>query len=173
MRKSISGPETTILTPADCRVARAILRWSQAELAERSDVLRVTIARLEQSSVLPEERTLEMLRRVFETAGLVFCTDARGNRSVVDWTRWVVLISAPHLSLEVGSKISLLQDHDGTLKCADLTRGALIQAAEPPRYGQWTYNYGQIGDQGIVTLIKSQEDKRRGSVSEVTYRLLP
>lgn len=59
---------------AQIRAARALLGWSAAELAERADVTRFTVQRLEQSEGVPPSRsqTLEEIQRAFEAAGIEF-----------------------------------------------------------------------------------------------------
>ncbi len=56
------------------RAARALLRWSARETAERSGVALTTVQRLEQQDGLPGGRaqTLFNLQRIFESAGVEF-----------------------------------------------------------------------------------------------------
>ncbi|WP_244645603.1 helix-turn-helix domain-containing protein [Salinarimonas ramus] len=56
------------------RAARALLRWEQRELAERSGVSHPTIARLElqPGPLKGYQRTVDLLREAFEREGLVF-----------------------------------------------------------------------------------------------------
>jgi transcriptional regulator with XRE-family HTH domain len=58
--------------PAQCRAARALLDWSQAQLAEASSVATKTIADFERGSRTPYDRTLADLRRALEAAGVEF-----------------------------------------------------------------------------------------------------
>lgn len=63
-----------MLAGAQIRAARALLRWSAKDLADRSGTNRFTIQRLEQSEGIPPSRsqTLIELKRVFEEAGIEF-----------------------------------------------------------------------------------------------------
>ena len=59
-------------TAAQCRAARALLNWSQAQLASASKVATKTVATFEQESRAPYERTLADIRRALEAAGVDF-----------------------------------------------------------------------------------------------------
>lgn len=60
------------MTPAQCRAARALLKWSQDELAEVSQVAKSTIALFELEKRQPYDRTLDDLRDALEAAGVEF-----------------------------------------------------------------------------------------------------
>ncbi len=66
------------LNPEMCRAARALLGWSQMDLAAKSRVSAKTIADFEVDARQPYERTLEALRRTFEDAGLRFIDPVEG-----------------------------------------------------------------------------------------------
>ena len=59
-------------TPAQCRAARALLGWSQAELSEHSGVATKTIADFEREDRVPYARTLNDIRDAFEIAAIEF-----------------------------------------------------------------------------------------------------
>ena len=56
-------------------MARAGLRWSLTKAAERANIGRTSIARIEADSVRANPATLTALRRAFETAGVEFIGD--------------------------------------------------------------------------------------------------
>jgi transcriptional regulator with XRE-family HTH domain len=58
--------------PAQCRAARGLLGWSQAQLAEASKVATKTIADFERESRTPYDRTLADVQKAFEAAGVEF-----------------------------------------------------------------------------------------------------
>jgi len=58
------------MTPAQCRAARALLNWSQDELASVSLVAKTTIALFELRK--PYDRTLDDIRDALEAAGIEF-----------------------------------------------------------------------------------------------------
>ena len=60
------------LTPAQCRAARALLSWSQAQLAEAGKVATKTIVSFELGKRKPYDRTLHDLRSALEAAGVEF-----------------------------------------------------------------------------------------------------
>lgn len=61
-----------IISPAQCRAARALLNWSQPELAERCDIHVQTISNFEKESGSPSKTTLEKISLVFESANILF-----------------------------------------------------------------------------------------------------
>ncbi len=63
------------LSAAQCRAGRALLGWSQDQLADASSVAKVTIANFERGARQPYERTLRDLHGAMEAAGVVFLAD--------------------------------------------------------------------------------------------------
>ena len=69
-----------MITPAQCRAARGLLRWSQEELADRSDVGLSTIKKLEaELTAAPRKSTLKVLRATFEAHGVAFLDENGGG----------------------------------------------------------------------------------------------
>ena len=64
-----------MITAAQCRAARALLKWSQEELAERSGIGVATIRTFETDASSPYARTLKTLRETLEVAGIEFTDD--------------------------------------------------------------------------------------------------
>jgi transcriptional regulator with XRE-family HTH domain len=64
-----------IISPAQCRAARALLNWSQPELAERCDIHVQTISNFEKESSTPSKTTLEKITSIFIFSGIVFGED--------------------------------------------------------------------------------------------------
>ena len=62
----------TTITPAQCRAARALLRWSQTELAEAAKVSRVTLAGFESEGRCLRTGTLVDIRKALEAVGVIF-----------------------------------------------------------------------------------------------------
>lgn len=169
-RKRPDNLDEAVLTPSDCRMARAALLWSQAELAERSGISRVTVARFEQSEQLPGKAALTDLRAIFERAGIVFADDEAGYRAIINTDRWIVVLSADFCAIEIGDRISVLEGENQSLQCADMKRSKVATAATRPASGRWAHNYARAGDSGIVTKIESSDDKTYGKTVEITYR---
>jgi transcriptional regulator with XRE-family HTH domain len=61
-----------MMTPAQCRAARALLDWSQQQLAEAARIGNATIRNFESGRSSPQNATLDVLRRAFEGAGVIF-----------------------------------------------------------------------------------------------------
>ena len=61
-----------IITAAQCRAARALLNWSQPELAGRCDIHVQTISNFEKESGTPSKSTLEKIYGVFLFSGVLF-----------------------------------------------------------------------------------------------------
>jgi transcriptional regulator with XRE-family HTH domain len=65
-----------MLTPSQCRAARALLDWSQQNLAEYSKIGNATIRNFEGGKSVPQHATLDVLKRCLEAAGVVFVDGA-------------------------------------------------------------------------------------------------
>jgi transcriptional regulator with XRE-family HTH domain len=63
-----------LITSDQIRAARALLRWSGKDLAERSGLGFSTLMRLEVLDGVPsaQAKTLEIIQKTFETAGIEF-----------------------------------------------------------------------------------------------------
>ena len=69
-----------MLTPAQCRAARALLKWTQQDLADRSEVGSNTIKKFETDATkVPHKTTLKVLRTTFEAHGVGFTDEGRGG----------------------------------------------------------------------------------------------
>ena len=71
-----------MMTPAQCRAARALLNWSQAQLADAARVGVVTVRQFEGEKAVPRNATLEVLSRALETAGVEFIPENGGGAGV-------------------------------------------------------------------------------------------
>jgi transcriptional regulator with XRE-family HTH domain len=60
------------MTPAQCRAARALLDWSQDDLAQAAEVGVVTLRQFERGATEPRRAILAALRRALEEAGVRF-----------------------------------------------------------------------------------------------------
>jgi len=60
------------LSPAQCRAARALLSWSQADLVRYARITKKTIADFERGTTRPREKTIVQILAAFETAGIEF-----------------------------------------------------------------------------------------------------
>jgi transcriptional regulator with XRE-family HTH domain len=64
-----------MITPEQCRGARAMLGWSREQLAERSKVANATLADFEAGKRTPYNRTLADVQRALEEEGINFLPD--------------------------------------------------------------------------------------------------
>lgn len=60
------------ISASQCRAARALLDWSQDDLASRSNVGRATLANFEKEKSVPYDRTLRDIQAALEAAGITF-----------------------------------------------------------------------------------------------------
>jgi len=70
-----------IMSPVQCRMARAALGLGVRELAAAAKVSTDTVARFERGEDL-KERTIEALQRTFEAAGVEFINENGGGPGV-------------------------------------------------------------------------------------------
>ena len=70
------------LLPGQLRAARALIGWSQDQLAEASKVAKATIANFEAGKRQPYDRTLEDIRAALESAGVEFIAENGGGAGV-------------------------------------------------------------------------------------------
>jgi transcriptional regulator with XRE-family HTH domain len=61
-----------MITPAQCRAARALLDWSQQALADGAKIGNATIRNFESGKTTPQNATLEMIRQTLVEAGVIF-----------------------------------------------------------------------------------------------------
>ena len=64
-----------MITAAQCRAARGLLRWTQEDLAARSNAGINTIRMFEAERSKPRKSTLKLLEFTFEEAGVQFTDD--------------------------------------------------------------------------------------------------
>jgi hypothetical protein len=71
----------TVITGAQIRAARALLKWSAEEAGKHAKVGRRTIERLEQNDGYPATRaiTIDSIQRAFEAAGVEFIDENGGG----------------------------------------------------------------------------------------------
>ena len=68
-----------MITPAQCRAARALLDLSQQALADRASVGVVTIRQFEGGASEPRRATRDVIQRAFEAAGIEFIAENGGG----------------------------------------------------------------------------------------------
>jgi transcriptional regulator with XRE-family HTH domain len=71
-----------MITAEQCRAARALLDWGQAELAEKAGVGIVTVRQLEAGSHDARRATLQVIKHALELAGVEFIAENGGGPGV-------------------------------------------------------------------------------------------
>jgi DNA-binding XRE family transcriptional regulator len=64
-----------MISTAQIRAARGLLKWTQATLAHRAAISTVTLNMIENEAVHPRETTLESIRAALEAGGVEFLTE--------------------------------------------------------------------------------------------------
>ena len=85
----MAGWEVIIMiTARQSRAARALLGWTQQELADKALVSLTALKRLESEKDLRVyESTEDQVRRVFEDAGVTFLRSDKGEGVLIDVTK--------------------------------------------------------------------------------------
>lgn len=65
-----------MITSAQCRAGRALLDWSQQQLADAARVGVVTVRQFEGGGT-PRNATLDVIQRALESAGITFLPDGQ------------------------------------------------------------------------------------------------
>jgi predicted transcriptional regulator len=63
---------SAMITTGQIRAARALIGWTQVDLAKASGVSEISIKNIERGATDPRASTLEAFQRAFEKAGVVF-----------------------------------------------------------------------------------------------------
>ena len=71
-----------MITPAQCRMGRAALRWSVPTLAAAAQVGASTVTRFETEQTSPTRANLAAIRQALERAGVVFIAENGGGPGV-------------------------------------------------------------------------------------------
>lgn len=83
-RNSIKLEMLVLVTTRQIKAARALLAWSQADLAKRSGISEPTVARLESvdGELGGREETTQKIRQAIEVAGIEFIQENGGGPGV-------------------------------------------------------------------------------------------
>lgn len=70
-----------MITPEQCRAARALLDWTQKDLSERVSISAVSLRAFEKGGEM-RDSNLKLLRLTFEEAGVQFIPENGGGAGV-------------------------------------------------------------------------------------------
>ncbi len=65
--------------PHQCRAARALLGWTQIDLASKAKIAKQTLTDFEKEKRIPYDRTLADIVRALEEGGVIFITAEDGK----------------------------------------------------------------------------------------------
>ena len=71
-----------MITPSQCRAARALLDWSQQQLSNAAHIGVVTVRQFEGGAAQPRPATMDVVRRALEAAGVEFIPENGGGAGV-------------------------------------------------------------------------------------------
>lgn len=71
-----------MITAAQIRAARGLIRWKQAELAAAAGLSLTALNNIEREAADPKASTLAALKRALEQAGVVFLAENGGGAGV-------------------------------------------------------------------------------------------
>jgi transcriptional regulator with XRE-family HTH domain len=71
-----------MITAGQCRAARGLLGWNQADLAEFAGIAVITVHQFEAGASQPRRSTVDVIRRAFESAGIEFIDENGGGPGV-------------------------------------------------------------------------------------------
>jgi len=71
-----------MITAAQIRAARGLLKWTQAALAAKSGLSAVTLNMIESETVQPRKSTLAAIRQALESGGVEFIGTGGGGLGV-------------------------------------------------------------------------------------------
>ena len=74
--------DTMIIFPSQCRGARGMLGWSQADLADAARISRPTLVDFERGARTPYPNNLAAIRTALEAAGVEFIPENGGGPGV-------------------------------------------------------------------------------------------
>jgi len=107
------------IKPEQCRAARAILNWSQPELAQRSGITVNPIVSFErESGSRPAARTMRRIVQAFELAGIAFTATGGVERQ----NKLITILEGEDANLKIHDDIyHTLKKRGGEVLCAGIT----------------------------------------------------
>jgi len=157
------------LTPAQCRMARALLNWTQPELAERCNLAPMTISKFEKENIdyRPEARTLKKIASVFKLAGIAFTE----NGGVEPKANLVTVLEGEDANAQVLEDIyNKLKDKGGEVLIAGL---AEVEKSDTEAYTFLKSHLKRLQEANISERILIEEGDTNIVAPTHWYRYLP
>jgi transcriptional regulator with XRE-family HTH domain len=143
--------EKMSFTPAQCRAARALLDWSQSDLASASKVATKTIVNFERQDRNPYARTLDDIRAALEAAGVEF---TNGERPGVRLKKRSEDGSTVERTFKIGDVVKQRDDlPPADIRRIDMTGRIVEQPTLPPSP---THVWVEFADGTVVALDKGR-----------------
>lgn len=157
------------ILPAQCRMARALLQWSQPDLAERCGLATMTISKFEKDEgSRPEARTISKIAAVFEIAGVAFL---EGGGVEPRQNLLTVLEGGDANSQILDDIYHTLKDTGGEVLIAGLSE--VDKNAEPERYEFLTSHIQRLKKAGITERMLIEEGDTNLIAPSNWYRWIP
>lgn len=155
------------LTPAQCRMARAYLQWSQPELAERAGLVAMTVSKFESGSGHTGNDTIAKIAGVFELAGI----EMLANGGVAPSRGLVTVLEGPDANYRVMDDVfHTLKEQGGEVLIAGLSEAA---PNETERRAFVLDHIEKLKSAGITERILLKHGDRNVLAPADWYRWLP
>lgn len=158
-----------IITPAQCRAARALLNWSQPELAERCDIHVQTISNFEQSQSTPSKNTLEKISTVLQSANIEFIAQDGVRQRTSNLTHHAGQVGYWHFYEDVYQAV---RENGGDIFVCNVEEGLFTRWLGDERTQQHKLRMKEIAKNKKLTFrILTEEGDTRLAIPEyATYR---
>lgn len=147
------------------RAARAYLNWKQTHLADRADVNRDTIVRLEKGKTEANRDTLEKIVRTFELAGIEFTKDGIRKKEAL------TVLEGDNVNFQILDDIYFrLKGQGGEVLIAGLSE---VQPTDSARYNFLRHHIKRLMEAGISERILVEEGETNFVAPLSWYRTVP
>lgn len=148
------------------RAARALIGWSQGELAQQAGLSQTGIARIENGTNQPNSSTVEKITRAFDNAGILFISG--GVQRVQD--KLIVFEGEDCLRRLQDDIFHTLQDEKGEVLLLGISE---ISQAEKENYDYTLMHIERMKKTGITERILVREDEKTFIAPKSWYRTIP
>ena len=156
------------ILPEQCRAARAILNWSQPELAKRCGITVNPILSFEkESGSQPAARTMRRIVQAFELAGIAFTATGGVERQ----NNLITIIEGEDANLKIHDDIyHTLKERGGEVLCSGITE---LDESAGEKFELLKLHIDRIKEAGITERILLKEGDTNIVAPREWYRWLP